>query len=261
MPRPRTSPPAPSSTRLLADVARSVDAPPRLAPVLDELFRDLGALGSMPRRIAGMLARAGIRPRHRVIDLGCGKGAVAVAAAARLGCRITGIDAFPPFVHAATDLARARSVAHLCRFRTGDVRRAAGRFDAGLMIGLFPLAAAADVLRPRVRRGGIYLIDDVFLDPRHPAARRYAGIPTRPESRAILEHTGDRVREVIVPRRAEIARLNAGLLSLLDRRARALMRTHPQLRPDLSEFLRRQRSANRDLTGPLRPAIWMVERR
>jgi SAM-dependent methyltransferase len=215
----------------------------------------------MPRRIAGMLARAGIGPRHRVVDLGCGKGAVAVAAAARLGCQITGIDAFAPFVRAATDLSRTRSVANICRFRTGDVRYATGRFDAGLMIGLFPLAAAAEVLRPRVRRGGVYIIDDVFLDPRHPAAPRYAGIPTRPESRAILEHGGDRVVEVVVPRRDEIARLNAGLLSRLDRRARALMRTHPRLRPDLAEFLRRQRSANRDLIGPLRPAIWMVERR
>jgi len=246
--------------RLLAEVAASVDAPPKLTPVLAELFADLGALGSMPRRVAGLLERAGVGSRARVIDLACGKGAVAVEVAERIGCRVVGVDAFGPFVEAAREAARGRGVDGLCRFTQGDVRAARGRFDAGMMIGLFPLERAAAVLRGLVKRGGVYVIDDVFRDARAPGAARFVHIPTRAECRAMLVGDGDEVVEVAVPRREEIARLNAGLFRGLQGRAAAVSRRRPELWGEIREFLKRQRRANTELVGALRPAIWVVRR-
>lgn len=98
------------SSRTLAAAAASVDLPASLLPHAGELFAALSALGSTPRRVVNMLARAGVGSGDRVVDLGCGKGAVAVEAAPRLGCRVLGVDAIGPFIEAARSLVRERGV-------------------------------------------------------------------------------------------------------------------------------------------------------
>jgi len=263
---------------LLRQVAASVDAPPVLAPYLGELFADLTALGSMPRTVVRLLREAGIGEGARVLDLACGKGAVSVAIAANLGCRVLGLDAYEPFLESARELARRRGVGGgvggmgrvrrgegVAEFRHFNLRDPStlprGRFDAALMIGLDPLVHAAAVLRPLTRRGGVYVIDDVYRDDRDPRAGEYPHIPTRAESREILTAAGDEIAAVHIPTPSEIRRLNDRLYRGISRRAAALRRRHPRLATALREYLARQRHANEELVGPLRPAIWVVRRR
>jgi SAM-dependent methyltransferase len=235
-------------------IAASLGAPAELFAVLDEVFAELDSLGSMPRRLVRMMGAGRAR---RAVDLACGKGTAAVALA-RAGWRVLGVDAYGPFVEDAQERARRARVAARCRFRVGYVERVGGRFDAALMLGLFPLARAAPLLRRLVRPGGLYVIDDVFVDTVHRDAWR--GIPTRAECGAFIESLGDRVVKVDVPTRAEVRRLNRRIYERAARGARRMARSRPELRPALRELLRRQRRANEDLGGPLRPAIWLVKR-
>ncbi len=255
-------PPARRPSPLLRAVAASLDAPPALVRVLPELFRGIEALGSMPRRTARMLGAAGIGPRSRVLDLACGKGAVAIELARRLRCRVVGVDAFAPFIDAARDAATRRRVTRMCTFRVGDVTRfrSVRPFDAALMIGLFPLERAAALLRRHVKPGGVYLIDDAFLDSRRPRRKGLGGVPTLAEARAFIARSGDRLLAEHVPTPAALRRLNASLFRRLSRRARSIARTDRRLAPTLREFLARQRHANRLMEGTIRPAIWLIRR-
>lgn len=269
MPRQGTPAAVPSSDRAtLRAVARSLDAPPSLTPVLPDLFADLPNLGSMPIRTANLLRRAGLRPGSRVLDLACGKGTLALHLARVHQCRVTAVDAFAPFLDEGRAVAARAGVASRVRFVQADVhafaRSCRTRFDAALMMGLDPLDTAGPLLRSLVKRGGLYAIDDVLLDPRHPRATpRLAAIPTRADCFDLIASWSrgrDEVACVHVPSPASMRRLNDGLYARLHAAARRVARTHPRLRPALREFIANQRHANRLLGGPLRPAIWVIRR-
>lgn len=249
----------------MLEVARSVDATPDLIPVLDGLFAGLPALGSAPRRIASLVERfAEPGPRSWVLDLACGKGAVGIEIAARTGCRVVGVDGCEAFVASARDHAAAREVGRRCVWIESDLRDFARsetrRYDVGMMIGLFPLVRAARVLRPLVRPGGLYIVDDVVLDPGDRAAKRFRDVPDREECERAIAMLGDHVEHrVLLPRQAILAQ-SRGILAKLRRAVMALSGERPDLRRSLREFVARQAKASALLVGPIRPTIWVVRR-
>lgn len=248
-------------------VAQSLDLPPVLLAHVGQLFRGLDSLGSDPRTAVSMLGRGGVSPGSRVLDLACGKGGVGVAVAKKFGCAVVGIDACREFVGSARLLASAKRVEDRCRFRVGDVTtfRAARAYDVGMMLGLLGVEKAAPLLRKLVRPGGMYLIDDAFLDVGRRALSRsqramYQGVPTLADARRVFEGLGDTILEENVLTRKEFSRLSRRLFARVRTRAGALARKEAGLAREIEEFLERQREANVLLGGPIRPAIWLVRR-
>lgn len=254
-------------SRLLRDVAASLDTPAALAPHIDALFAPLASLGGFPRKTAALLEKAGLRRNARILELACGKGTTAVELARRFNARVLALDAYEPFLEHARDLAARRGVAHLCTFRLADVHNdrdlpRTARFDAAVMIGLDALETAAPLLRRFVRKtSGLYLIDDAIREDTPATARAFPLIPTRDDAaRFIEDELGDHIVATWLPTPAATRRLNASLYEPLARRVRELRRAHPNLSKPLADFLARQRRANRILSGPVRPAIWVVRR-
>jgi SAM-dependent methyltransferase len=252
----------------MLEVARSVDATPDLIPVLGALFADLDALGSTPRRLVSLVASSSVlrvsEPGLSVLDLACGKGVVAVEMARRLGAKVTGVDGCREFLDRGRALGELEGVQARCRWVEADVRRYAKRcrvrYDVAMMIGLFPLAEAALMLRRLTRPGGLYIVDDAVLDPRHPDADEFAHVPDAAACRAFIEGLGDRVeRRVLLPRAAMTSQ-NRAILSRLESAARRVAKSRPEVRRSLRAFLRRQREASGILEGPLRPTIWVIHR-
>lgn len=256
------------SGALRREIARSVDAPALLLPAFAELFRGMPSLGSQPRRAVSMLERAGIGRGSCVLDLACGKGALAITLAKRLGCTVVGVDACGAFVEEASREATRARVEDVAAFVEADLRPFASRtqqkgvrYDAALMMGLLGLAEARALLRGLVKPRGLYAVDDVFRDERLAGTRpEFAEIPTRKESRAMLEQNGDRVIEVDVIAPSRLHALNDSLYRRLAANAKRIARRNPRLRPALAIFLDNQRHANRLLGHELRPAVWIVRR-
>ena len=236
----------------LVQAARSVDAPTRLIPVLADLFHGIDSLGSSPTRVVRMLRRAGLGSRSTLLDLGCGKGAACVAIARQLGWRCTGIDAVPGFVAAARELAARKGVASRCRFRVGDLRAATGRFDAAIMLGVLDVVRARRVLRTRIRRGGVYLIDDAVGN----GGERL----TLAGARRALSKDGDEIISEDIWTADEVQRQEKRLYDRMERNAARLASVRPDLAQALKTFLQRQRDAARMLQRELRPVQWMVRR-
>lgn len=255
------SPPA----NLRRQIAASIDAPVALLPLIPDLFAGLSSFGSSPRRVVNWLRDAGIGRRSRVLDLGCGKGAVSVSLARRLGSRVEGVDAFPPFIDAARDAAREARVSERCEFHADDLRAfarrasraAASKFDAVVVLNVLPAERALPLALSLVKPGGVVVVDDaVALE-----SARGAGVRTAAEIRAMIHRLGARLEREHVMTPVEYGRLSASLQRPIVAAARRVVREQPRRAGQITLFLAHQREADDVLSrGPLRGAIWLVRR-
>lgn len=245
------------STTLAHQVADSVALPAQLLPFASELFADLPALGSSPRRVVGMLERAGLRRGASVIDLACGKGAASILLASRLGCHCHAIDAFAPFIAEGQNNAACEGVADRVALSVGDIARTPrswrGTFDAGLMLGLWPFDRAAPLLRSLVRAGGLYIIDDAVCLSRDDGT-------TRADVAEYLTWLGDEVLATDVVSPARITTTSAVLSRRIAARAKVIQKREPRLVPALREFIADHRRSARVLATSMRAIVWVVRR-
>lgn len=142
-----------------------------LLPYLPYLLQDIWELGSSP---SGMIAlikeNIDICSETKVLDLGCGKGAVSVSLCKELGIQAKGIDLLPDFIKEARVKAEQFGVKHLCQFEIEDINQSVKTLqDYDIAI----LGAVGDVLgKPEetlkklkgvIKRNGYILIDEAYL--------------------------------------------------------------------------------------------------
>jgi len=248
-------------------VAQAMEADVRLLPLLPELLSDLWELGPSAEQVIAALESVGVVPDSTVLDLACGKGAVAVALAERVGVRVKGIDAFQPFLQAARTLASERGLSHRCRFEQGDIRNLLGQeeqYDIVLLLSVGPVLGDYEQtiagLRTLVRSGGYIVIEDGFLADgvaQRPLAGGYAG---HSETLRRLTTCGDVVAlEVICP--MEQARsVNRRNTDLIRKRASVVRASHPGYEQLIDEYVARQEREIQILATNVICAIWVLRR-
>jgi ubiquinone/menaquinone biosynthesis C-methylase UbiE len=152
--------------------------------------RELERLAVQARNLAAHTAvlfrRAGIRAGHRVLDLGCGPGDVALIAAEIVGPggHVVGVDRSPAAVAAARD--RARLAGHLnVTFKLGDVSNLTipGEFD--VIVGRLvlvdlqdPMRALRD-LRKYLRPQGLMVLQETAVGAPLVSVLHHAGYHTQ----------------------------------------------------------------------------------
>lgn len=101
----------------------------------------------------------------RVLDVGCGSGILAIAAA-KLGAeRVVGVDTDPIAIEATTANAARNRLARRIKVHRGSLPSGAGPFDvvlANLIAGV--LVPLAPLLRDELRPGGTLLASGIFVD-------------------------------------------------------------------------------------------------
>ena len=96
-----------------------------LLPFLPYLLQDFWELGSEPEVMVGLVGKhVDLSEDTRVLDLACGKGAVSVRLAQKLGVKVKGIDLLPAFLEEARQKAEEFQVGDLCEFVLGDSNEA-----------------------------------------------------------------------------------------------------------------------------------------
>lgn len=244
--------------RLRRQVARSVDAPPALLPWLHVLFTDLRALGCHPRRTVRLMRESGLKRGARVVDLGCGLGAVGLELAASMACRVHGIDGCAAFLDTARHRAARRKLDTLCVFEHADLASAVPPrrgLDAAVLLGVMGVEHGVPLARSWTRRGGMYVIDDAVQRGNRPAGNHW---PSLDDLSDLISSTGDTIVRTWLPTPSESRAQNASLYRRLASRADKLGRSQPRLRGMLRDFLSRQREANELLDRELRSAVWIV---
>lgn len=254
-----------------AMVAAALEMQTELLPLAVDLLADFEELGSDADDIVEVLAGLGVGPSARVVDLGSGKGAVAIAIARELGCNVLGIDLHEPFVESANDAARAAGVADRCRFIHGDISKLACTIDdADAVI----FAALGDVLgrldetirtiRLYAKPAGHIVIADCFLRDDAPTDfPGYERYTTLQRTRERLTAAGDRlVAEVldIEEPDADACDGDARDVDRIAERALQLAAKHPHLRHELELFTEAQRDEYAFLATHTITGIWVLTR-
>lgn len=143
----------------------------QLYPYIAYLLQDLWAIGSSPELIITLIRKHQLHQQPmRVLDLGCGKGAISVHLAKELGFHAHGIDAFPAFIDEANQWAHKYNVAAACHFAVGDIRTRVDHlhdYDLAILGSIGPVIGDVAATLTKVRRcvtpGGYIILDDAYL--------------------------------------------------------------------------------------------------
>jgi 2-polyprenyl-3-methyl-5-hydroxy-6-metoxy-1,4-benzoquinol methylase len=250
-------------------VATALETTPELLPFLPELLADLDELGTEARDIVELLRPLGLPAGARVLDLGCGKGTVALALARELGLRVLGVDGFAPFVEEARRRAEERGLSALCEFRQGDLREAVDEVEgveAVMLLAVGPVlgdaAETVGALRRCVRPGGYVVINDCYVAEGVglEASRDLAGYAHLEETRRRMQSQGDRLVREVLPSTEETDAYNASNTELIRRRAEAIALRQPEAAEWVRGFVAEQERQSRLLTTDLLNALWLLRR-
>jgi ubiquinone/menaquinone biosynthesis C-methylase UbiE len=111
--------------KLKEEIAKSLDATTiELIDYLPYLLQDLWELGTNPNSVLELIKKYSILEsiNAKVLDLGCGKGAVSIAIAKEFGVKVYGIDAMESFIEEAKNYANKFDVSDLCKFEVNDIK-------------------------------------------------------------------------------------------------------------------------------------------
>jgi len=152
-----------------------------IVPFLPYIFQDFWELGTSPEMVIDLIRKhCGAYSDLRILDLGCGKGAVSIKIAAVLNCHCYGIDAIPEFIDAAKKKAVEYGVEELCRFEVGDIRvriEDLDTFDVIILGATGPIFGdyytALTAISKHLTATGMAIVEEAYIDDasmyRHPA--------------------------------------------------------------------------------------------
>ncbi|MDQ1833178.1 SAM-dependent methyltransferase [Massilia scottii] len=89
------------------------------------------------KKIDHILTKIGVRPGHRLLDIGCGWGALAIRAAQRYGARCVGITLSDNQARLAREQVERAGLGGLVEIRLQDYRDVGGQFDRITSVGMF----------------------------------------------------------------------------------------------------------------------------
>ena len=251
-------------------LADSMEVRKDTLPYLPELLVDLWALGSSPDLAVEMLRPLKLpKLATRVLDLGCGKGAVAVTLAKELGFTALGIDANKAFLQEAKDKAEEFQVADRCQFQFGDIReavRSCKDFDIVIYASLGGILGSFDgiieKLRATVKSGGYILVDDGFLKGNYRVKRPgYGHYAPYDQTLAQLTIHGDRLVQERILSDEYSNSINYGYLEAIKRRGQEVINRRPHLDKFITEYIDNQEIDCKFLNQHITGAIWLLQKK
>ncbi len=220
---------------------------PDLFEFLPYILQDIWEIGSDPQAMIKLAdSYAANKQRMKVLDLGCGKGAVSVILSRHFGCQVLGIDAIPEFIEFAKVKAKEYGVDGLCNFWVGDIRTEVHRlkgFDLVILGAIGPVLGNYKetffVIEKALKADGIVLIDDSFIerncDFSHPL------VLTKDQLMEQTSSAGFELLEILPCSAEAVFESENAILNSLEIRCRELIELHPDKAYLFENYMARQR--------------------
>jgi len=251
------------------EVAQALEVSPELLPFIPELVADLWVLGSSLDTIVELIRSLNLPPGGaRILDLGCGKGAISINLAKEFGFRSLGVDLFEPFITEARKRAQELNVSNLCEFVHDDMRnvlKEEGGFDIAVYAAVGGVLGCWDEciahIRRCVRPGGYIIIDDGFLSTDEKVERPgYEHYVRHEETLQQLTAYGDSLlHETIIPVE-EIKAIDQEFIESIGKRATKLAELHSDFADALTGYLKNQELESQIIETMLTGAVWLLQR-
>lgn len=157
-------------------------------PFLPYILQDFWEMGASPANMITLIEKHMSNfSELKVLDLGCGKGAVSVRVAKKLKCHCFGIDAIKEFVAEAKEKAKEHGVERYCEFEAGDIReriKELPEYDVIILGAIGPIFGTyyetMITLLPHLKLNGIVIVDDAYIDDNstftHPLIAKYSDL-------------------------------------------------------------------------------------
>ena len=254
--------------KLDASVAKSLEMEGPLLPFVPELLKGMWSLGSAPNLVVDILGPLGLEASStKILDLGCGKGAVSITLARDLGFHAVGIDACRPFLKEAESRAAEFGVSHLCRFELADMRtyvKNAVDFDVVIFASVGGILGRFDrtvgYLRKTVRPGGYMVIDEGFVKGKKRLDRAgYEHLFPHRDTLEQLSSHGDRMLKEILMEE-EIVEMNRVYMDVIRKNAQTLVKRNPEIREHVLDYIRNQEEECEVIDKNFTGAVWLLQR-
>ena len=242
-----------------------------IIPFLSYLLQDFWELGSDPAVMAELIDKHIRTPENaRILDLGCGKGAVSVKIAQKLRAKVKGIDLIPEFIKFAAQKANEFNVDNLCEFAIGDINEAVKtetEYDCvvfgavGNVLG--SPAETLNKLKATIREGGYILMEEAYLpdggnrenlkyDYEYLTERQWVALFKEAGLELVETASGDGVGTGSLDNNSGMAAITARANELIDK--------HPNMKEVFEGYVRNQQNEYDDIENSLVCVTWVLKK-
>ncbi|MFC1569497.1 class I SAM-dependent methyltransferase [bacterium] len=238
-----------------------------LYPYLPYLLQDLWEIGSSAVAVQDLIQKQCLDrcTDFRVLDLGCGKGAISIPLAKKFEFQVAGIDAMPAFIQEAREWADKLQVSHLCRFEVGDIRNdleAFKEYHLAILGSIGPVLGSVEQtlnrVKPCLTLDGYVILDDGYIpEGSFLHADHYL---TDMEIKAQIQNAGFNILEEQIFDKAYIRSSDREIYEAIENRAKELMEIHPEKRELFQDYLKTQARENDILENEIVCVTWLLKR-
>ena len=217
---------------------------------LPYILQDLWEIGADPDAVINLIGKHFSEyDKLKVLDLGCGKGAVSIKIAETLGCKCHGIDAIPEFITYSQEKAIDCKVQQLCTFETGDIREKVKdllAYDIIILGAIGPVFGnyftTLTTLSKCLNESGIFIIDDGYIennsDYSHPLIQKQATIIQQ------IDSAGMQLVEDNIIRKDKIKDSDDYIFDHLKNRCFELINKYPDKKELFENYIKKQEIEN-----------------
>lgn len=249
--------------------APTFDTPPQLVPYIPQLLADMWSLSVPPETVLELLRdEECTRDISKIMDIGCGKGAISISLARQFGYQVYGLDIYAPFVDEARTRAQEFGVDEICRFENENIKKVIhipADYDMVLLIWvggvLGSIADSIGQIRHLIRSGGYMLIGEgCFKDgvnTEYEFQLRF--IDLKATRKALTLHGDVILKEMIIPPE-EISSYYREYIDSLREGAKKCSEKHPEHTELLWEYVNNHEEMCRIMVDTVDSGLWLLKK-
>ena len=235
-----------------------------LFPYLSYLLQDLWEIGALSEIIINLVKKQGIlNKKSRILDLGCGKGAVLINLVKIFGCQGHGIDALPDFIGEAKDYATKNKVDQLCTFEIGDIRRLVDQLKDYDLVNLGSIGPVFGEIKSTllktqtcIKNDGHIILDDGYLS--NESTLKSPVYLKEDETLKNIEAAKLQIIDQTVLNSDLIKKSNKQIYDRINKRAIQLIKKYPEDQSTFENYMKSQKEENTLLEEHITCVTWLL---